>query len=66
MLEKAMFGTLGPLEILLIFVVIVLLFGAKKLPEIGKGMGKAITNFKRSMKDPEAVQDNTEKDKKEE
>jgi len=50
-----MFGTLGPLEIILIFLAIVLLFGAKKLPEIGKGMGRAITNFKRSMKEPDSI-----------
>lgn len=60
-----MFGTLGPLEIILIFVVIMLLFGAKKLPEIGKGMGRAITNFKRSMKETDAIKDENEKDSKE-
>lgn len=58
-----MFGTLGPLEIILIFLVIVLLFGAKKLPEIGKGMGRAITNFKRSMKDPDPISDGEEDNK---
>ena len=44
-----MFGTLGFWEILLIFIVIALLFGGKKLPELGKGLGEGIRNFKRSI-----------------
>jgi len=42
-----MFGSLGIWEILLIFVVFALLFGGKKLPELGKGLGEGIKNFKR-------------------
>lgn len=42
-----MFG-LGTPELLLIFVVVVLVFGAGKLPEIGSGLGKAIRNFKKA------------------
>ncbi|MFZ5979992.1 MAG: Sec-independent protein translocase subunit TatA/TatB [Candidatus Zixiibacteriota bacterium] len=45
-----MFG-LGPWELLLIFLAILLLFGAKRLPEIAQGMGKGIKEFKRAMKD---------------
>jgi sec-independent protein translocase protein TatA len=45
-----MFG-LGPGELLLIFLVVLLLFGAKRLPEIAQGMGKGIREFKRAMKD---------------
>lgn len=49
-----MFGSLGIWEILLIFVVVAVLFGGKKLPQLGKGLGEAITNFKNSLKkDPE-------------
>ena len=40
-----MFG-LGPTELLIILAILVLLFGAKKLPEIGSGIGSAIKNFK--------------------
>ena len=41
-----MFG-LKPMEILLIFVVILLLFGSTKLPQLGSSLGSAIRNFKR-------------------
>ncbi len=43
-----MFG-LGPMELIIVFLIVVILFGAKKLPQIGDGMGKAITNFKHSV-----------------
>lgn len=45
-----MFG-LGPWELLLIFLAVLLLFGAKRLPEIAQGMGKGIREFKKAMKD---------------
>jgi sec-independent protein translocase protein TatA len=38
-------------ELLLIFGIIVLLFGAKKIPDLAKGLGKGIKNFKEEMKD---------------
>jgi sec-independent protein translocase protein TatA len=45
-----MFG-MGPWELLVIFVVILLLFGAKRLPEMAKGLGKGIREFKSAIKD---------------
>ena len=47
------FGGLGPWEILLIFLVVLLLFGAKRLPEIGSSLGKGIREFKGSLKEIE-------------
>jgi sec-independent protein translocase protein TatA len=52
-----MFGSLGVWEILLIFGIIMLIFGSRKLPEIGRGLGKAITNFKRSVKEPDKIEE---------
>jgi sec-independent protein translocase protein TatA len=42
-----MFG-LGIQELVIIFLIVMVLFGAKKLPEIGKGLGKGIREFKRA------------------
>jgi sec-independent protein translocase protein TatA len=42
---------LSPWEIGVVGVVVVLLFGTKRLPELGSGLGKAISNFKRSYKE---------------
>ena len=58
-----MFGSLGWVEILVIFGIIMLLFGARKLPDIGRGLGKAISNFKKSVKDePPLLDDNDDED----
>ena len=46
-----MFQGIGTWEILLIFLVALLLFGAKRIPEIAKGLGKGITEFKKAVKD---------------
>ncbi|KPK30860.1 MAG: hypothetical protein AMK70_13425 [Nitrospira bacterium SG8_35_1] len=42
-----MFG-LGATELIIILIIVVILFGASRLPEIGKGIGEAIKNFKKS------------------
>ncbi len=51
-LQYALFGPIGLPEMLIILVIIVLIFGASRLPEIGKGIGQGIKNFKSSVKDP--------------
>jgi len=43
----------GPFELLVIFLVVLLLFGGKRLPEIGKALGQGIREFKKSMKSME-------------
>jgi len=43
-----MFGSIGPAELILIFVVALLVFGPKKLPEIGRSVGKALREFKKT------------------
>lgn len=47
-----MFG-LGTVELLIVLGIIVLIFGARRLPEIGSGIGKAIKNFKSGVSDEE-------------
>ena len=42
-------------ELLIIFGIIVLLFGAKKIPDLAKGLGKGIKNFKEEMKETDTV-----------
>lgn len=44
----AFIGTLGTQEIMLIFLVVLLLFGAKKLPELARGIGKSMGEFKKA------------------
>ena len=46
-------GRIGLPELLIILVIIILIFGANRLPEIGKGIGKGIRNFKEAGKDDE-------------
>ncbi|MGQ9798827.1 MAG: twin-arginine translocase TatA/TatE family subunit [Ignavibacterium sp.] len=48
-----MFGNLGAGEIILIILVILLLFGAKKIPELAQGLGKGMKEFKKAVRDVE-------------
>lgn len=49
-----MFG-LGMPEILIVLLIVVVLFGATKLPQLGKGMGEFIRNFKKSTNEPNEI-----------
>jgi len=53
-----MFGGIGAQEIILIFLVVLLLFGARRIPEIASGLGKGLKEFKRAMSE---TQDEIEK-----
>jgi sec-independent protein translocase protein TatA len=50
--EEIMFG-LGVQELLLIFVILVLIFGTSRIPELGRGLGEGIKNFKKSIQGDE-------------
>jgi sec-independent protein translocase protein TatA len=49
-----MFGGLGIWELVIILMIILIIFGAGKLPEIGGGLGKAIRNFKKATSEVDA------------
>jgi len=65
--EVILFGTLGWPEIIIILIIALLLFGAKRLPEIGKSLGKAMKEFKKSFReiseDIEDIDEEPSKDK---
>jgi TatA/E family protein of Tat protein translocase len=46
-----MFGTMGILELIIILVIVLIIFGAGKLPQIGEGVGKALRGFKKEVND---------------
>jgi sec-independent protein translocase protein TatA len=56
-----MFG-LGVTELLILLVIIVLIFGAGKLPQLGAGIGQGIKNFKKAIKEPDAIDVTPKKD----
>ncbi len=64
-----MFGNLGAGEIILILLVILILFGAKKIPDLAQGLGKGMKEFKKAIRDVEDDIKSTDttdtKDKKE-
>jgi len=49
-----MFG-LGLQELIIVLVIVMVLFGAKRLPELASGMGKAIKNFKKAAAEPDDI-----------
>ncbi len=60
-------GGLGLPEMIIIGVIALLIFGPKKLPELGSGLGKAIRDFKGAMNEPEPpAKEEKKEDKKEE
>lgn len=54
--------SVGPWEIVIILVVVLLLFGGRKIPELMEGLGKGVKSFKKGMKEVEGEIDNAKKD----
>ena len=50
-----MFGSFGWMELLLILVIVLIIFGAGKIPQLGEGLGKAIKGFKKSVHEADAI-----------
>jgi sec-independent protein translocase protein TatA len=57
-----MLPNIGINELLVIFLIVLLLFGAKRLPEIAKGLGRGIVDFKQALKQPEREDIHEKKD----
>jgi sec-independent protein translocase protein TatA len=49
--------SLGPWELIIILLIVILLFGARKIPEIAKGLGKGIKDFKGALKEDDSKSD---------
>ena len=58
-IQILVFG-LGPTELIVILCILFLLFGAKKIPQLARGLGKGITEFKRGLKDQSKEDGDTE------
>jgi sec-independent protein translocase protein TatA len=65
-LERRILMLTGP-DTLVILVIVLVLFGGKRISELGSGLGKGIRNFKKSMEEdetaPKKLEDRSEKDK---
>lgn len=59
-----MFGSFGWIELLLILIIVLIIFGAGKLPQLGEGLGKAIKGFKKSVNEAEAMERRTQEPSK--
>ncbi len=58
-----MIGGIGMPELIVILVIILVIFGAGKLPEIGAGIGKGIRNFRKATSEPDQIDTTSDKDK---
>lgn len=59
-----MFGSLGLPELLIILVIVIVIFGASRLPQLGRGLGEGISNFRNGLRSPDekkAVEEKKEK-----
>jgi sec-independent protein translocase protein TatA len=59
-----MFGSLGLPELLVILVIVIVIFGASRLPQLGRGLGEGISNFRNGLRNPDekkAVDEKKEK-----
>ena len=56
-----MFGNIGATEIILILLVILIFFGARKIPELAQGLGKGLREFRKAARD---IQEDVERDSK--
>jgi len=63
-----MLGNVGPTELIIVLVIVLIIFGAGKLPENGTALGKGIKNFKKTTREeeqPQAIEEKKAEEKKE-
>lgn len=60
-----MIGGIGVTELIIILVIVIIIFGSRRLPELGSGIGKAIKNFKKATKGQDEIDVTPKVDKKE-
>jgi sec-independent protein translocase protein TatA len=58
-----LFG-LGTMELLIILAIVFFFFGAKKIPELSRGLGRAVRNFKKGLHEPDAIDITPKKEEK--
>jgi|TARA_Y100000031_G_scaffold149102_1_gene186343 sec-independent protein translocase protein TatA len=56
------FQNIGPLQVVIVLVIVLLLFGVGKLPQVGKGMGQAINEFKSALNSKSETSDSDSDD----
>jgi len=54
-------GPVGPTELILIVLIVIIIFGARRLPELGKSLGEGIKNFKKSISSKEKENEDSDK-----
>ncbi len=57
-------GLFQPMHLLLILIIVLIIFGPSRLPEIGEGLGKSIRGFKKAMSEPDKPKEDTKSEAK--
>jgi twin arginine-targeting protein translocase, TatA/E family len=55
-MEGYYYNAFGWIELILLFLIIIILFGSKKLPELARGLGEAVREFRKAMSETESIQ----------
>jgi len=63
-MDYILIGTPGPTELIVILLLVLVLFGAKRIPEIAQGLGKGIREFKKSMREIQGEIESPEQNQK--
>jgi sec-independent protein translocase protein TatA len=66
MISNILIGVVGPWQLILIVVIVLLLFGGKKIPELMKGLGKGVREFKEGLSGEESQKKDTSANEKKE